>query len=131
MPGFEDNFSAPDRNGVATNGHAHAASHADQLTEAVSMQMRLAFDGLDASTSQAVLRLCKHLMQTLSTFFDHKQLASAVSRDALGRLLEELTRRLLETADNPASESIMSLSKVLNMVLIRIFHHADQSACFG
>ncbi|KAH8917187.1 ARM repeat-containing protein, partial [Atractiella rhizophila] len=102
-----------------------------QLTDAITVQMNLAFEGLDASTSQSILRLCKHLMQTLSTFFDQKSLARSVDRPSLSRLLAELTKRLLETADNSTSESIMSLSKVLNMVLIRIFHHADQSTCFG
>lgn len=85
---------------------------ADDLVRAVSLQMRTAFDGLDPTTSGATLRLCKHLMQTLSAFFDNRQLAKQVSKDALVVLLAELTRRLLETADNTSSEAITSLSKV-------------------
>lgn len=85
---------------------------ADDLVGAVTLQMRTAFDGLDPSSSSSTLRLCKHLMQTLSAFFDNRALAKEVSRDALVSLLAELTRRLLETADNTASEAIVSLSKV-------------------
>lgn len=103
----------------------------DSIVNAISTQMKIAFENLDASTPSLRLRLCKHLMQTLSTFFDRIQLATAVSKDSLVGVLAQLTQRLQETADNPASEHITSLSKVLNMVLIRIFHNADRSACFG
>lgn len=105
--------------------------NADALIDAIATQMRITFENLDASTPPLTLRLCKHLMQTLSTFFDQIQLATSVSKDALVAILAQLTQRLQETADNPVSEHITSLSKVLNMVLIRIFHNADRSACFG
>jgi cytoskeleton-associated protein 5 len=104
---------------------------ADALMEALTAQMAFAFQGLDKGTSQETLRLCKHLMQTLSSFFDQKALSLAVSKASLVKLLGELTKRLLETADSGASEAIVSLSKVLNMVLIRIFHNSDNSSCFG
>ena len=107
------------------------AVQADALMEALSAQMASAFEGLDAETPQSTLRLCKHLMQTLSGFFDQKTLSLAVSKDSLIVLLGELTKRLLETAASEASEAITSLSKVLNMVLIRIFHNADRSSTFG
>ena len=107
------------------------AMQADALMEALSAQMASAFEGLDAQTPQSTLRLCKHLMQTLSGFFDQKTLSLAVSKDSLIVLLGELTKRLLETAASEASEAITSLSKVLNMVLIRIFHNADRSSTFG
>lgn len=103
---------------------------ADNLVEIVTLKMGLGFDELDASASQAKLRLCKHLMQTLTAFFDHRTLGQAVSADRLTALLAELTGRLLDTAEKPESDAISSLSKVLNMVLIRIFHNADQGACF-
>lgn len=102
---------------------------ADQLIDVISLQMQVAFAGLERDTPPAVLRLCKHLMQTLSSFFDRKALGQSVSPDVLKTLLSELTGRLLDSAENPASEEIASLSKVLNMVLIRIFHSSDQSAC--
>lgn len=110
---------------------ATLAAQADQLMAALTMQMSSAFEGLHADTPQATLRLCKHLMQTLSGFFDQKTLSLAVSREALIGLLAELTKRLLETAASEASEAISSLSKVLNMVLIRIFHNATRSSTFG
>lgn len=106
-------------------------TQASVLIDAISSQMAYAFEGLNQDTPQAVLRLCKHLMQTLSGFFDNKKLSLAVTKASLATLLAELTKRLLETADSGASEAIVSLSKVLNMVLIRIFHNSDNSACFG
>jgi cytoskeleton-associated protein 5 len=45
--------------------------------------------------------------------------------------LGELTHRLLDTADSSAGDAVSNISKVLNMVLIRIFHHSEQSSCFG
>lgn len=114
-----------------TEDTATLAAQADQLMAAITMQMSGAFEGLHADTPQATLRLCKHLMQTLSAFFDQKTLSLAVSRESLVGLLAELTKRLLETAASEASEAISSLSKVLNMVLIRIFHNATRASTFG
>ena len=104
--------------------------HADFLVETITAKMGLGFSDLNRQTAQVQLRLCKHLMQTLSSFFDHRTLGQGVTTPVLTDLLAELTGRLLDTAENPASEAISSLSKVLNMVLIRIFHHADANACF-
>ncbi|GAA5910305.1 hypothetical protein JCM6882_003246 [Rhodosporidiobolus microsporus] len=104
---------------------------ADQLIDALTSRMELGFTNLGSDTPPAQLRLCKHLMQTLSAFFDKRALSQQVSRLPLTALLADLTGRLLDTADNPASEPIQSLSKVLNMVLIRIFHNSDQNVCFG
>lgn len=104
--------------------------HADLLVETVIAKMGLGFSDLNRDTPQVKLRLCKHLMQALSSFFDHRTLGQAVSTPVLTDLLAELTGRLLDTAENPESDAISSLSKVLNMVLIRIFHHADANACF-
>lgn len=115
---------------VTKNGE-HVLLYADQLIDAITAKMELGFTNLDAETSPSQLRLCKHLMQTLSAFFDKRTLSQQVSRLPLTGLLADLTGRLLDTADNPASEPIQSLSKVLNMVLIRIFHNSDQNVCFG
>lgn len=104
---------------------------ADQVLAAVTRAVGRSFEKLDAETPQTTLRLCKHLMQTLSAFFDQQELSQAASKDALVDLLQELTLRLLQTSENPASEAITSLSKVLNMILIRIFHNAKRSHCFG
>lgn len=104
--------------------------YANDLVENITAKMGLGFSDLNQRTSHVKLRLCKHLMQALSSFFDHRTLGQAVSTPVLTDLLAELTGRLLDTAENPETEAISSLSKVLNMVLIRIFHHADSNACF-
>ncbi|GAA6054178.1 hypothetical protein JCM3770_002818 [Rhodotorula araucariae] len=109
----------------------HVHLHVDALIDAITARMELGFTNLGADTPPAQLRLCKHLMQTLSAFFDKRTLSQQVSRLPLTGLLADLTGRLLDTADNPVSEPIQSLSKVLNMVLIRVFHNADQNVCFG
>ena len=114
-----------------TKNSEHVLLQADTLIDALTAKMELGFTNLSADTPPAQLRLCKHLMQTLSAFFDKRTLSQQVSRMPLTGLLADLTGRLLDTADNPASEPIQSLSKVLNMVLIRIFHHSDQNVCFG
>lgn len=114
-----------------TKNSEHVLLQADSLIDALTAKMELGFTNLSADTPPAQLRLCKHLMQTLSAFFDKRTLSQQVSRMPLTGLLADLTGRLLDTADNPASEPIQSLSKVLNMVLIRIFHHSDQNVCFG
>ncbi|SCV69035.1 BQ2448_2055 [Microbotryum intermedium] len=115
---------------IATNYDA-LLPQADALIDAITLQMALGFEDLHKDSSHAKLRLCKHLMQTLSSFFDHRTLGQAVSTPALTSLLAELTGRLLDTADGSGSDAIASLSKVLNMVLIRIFHHSDQTVCFS
>ena len=97
----------------------------DDIVDAITMQMRVAFSDLAANTPAAILRLCKHLMQTLSAFFDNATLGRAVSQTALVGLLAELTRRLLETADDTSSEAILSLSKVRCLILSCVCHCAD------
>ncbi|BGP14170.1 hypothetical protein JCM10213_002469 [Rhodosporidiobolus nylandii] len=114
-----------------TKNSEHVEAYSDQLIDALTARMELGFTNLTAETSPSQLRLCKHLMQTLSAFFDKRTLSAQVSRLPLTGLLADLTGRLLDTADNPASEPIQSLSKVLNMVLIRVFHNSDQNVCFG
>jgi cytoskeleton-associated protein 5 len=90
--------------------------HVDPLVDAISHQMRLAFDEIGPHSALPVMRLCKHLMHALSTFFDERVLGAAVTRPSLIQLLAELTRRLLETADDASSEAISSLSKVRGQV---------------
>ncbi|MBW0483744.1 hypothetical protein O181_023459 [Austropuccinia psidii MF-1] len=115
---------------IAQNPDALISS-ADALIDVIATQMKIAFENLSETTPPTTLRLCKHLMQTLSTFFDRSQLGTVVGKDSLVSILAQLTQRLQETADNPINEHITSLSKVLNMVLIRIFHNANRTACFG
>lgn len=112
----EDSAASVDALKTVQRDIDHRASEimpmADDLVRAVTLQMKTAFDGIDPSISSANLRLCKHLMQTLSNFFENRSLAREVSKEALVGVIAELTRRLLETADNPDSEAIVSLGKV-------------------
>jgi cytoskeleton-associated protein 5 len=103
----------------------------DQLVDSITAQMDFAFGDLDVGTSHSTLRLCKHIMTTLSNLFDQRELAREVSRGALVDLLGELTHRLLDTADSSAGDTISNISRFLNTILIRIFHHSEQSSCFG
>ena len=114
-----------------TKNTEHVLLHVDALIDAVTARLELGFTNLGADTPPAQLRLCKHLMQTLTALFDKRTLSQQVSRLPLTGLLADLMGRLLDTADNPVSEPIQSLSKVLNMLLIRVFHNADQNVCFG
>lgn len=110
----------------------YLVDHASELVDSVTAVIRLAFRGIGARTGDDVLRQCKHLMQTLSSFFDLRKYSLAVGRDALRQLLEELTRCLVDTAEKAAeSDAVASLSKVLNMILIRIFHNAQRNHCYG
>ncbi|GAA5933192.1 hypothetical protein JCM3775_002563 [Rhodotorula graminis] len=114
-----------------TKNTEHVLLHVDALIDAVTARLELGFTNLTAATPPAQLRLCKHLMSTLTALFDKRTLSQQVSRLPLTGLLADLMGRLLDTADNPVSEPIQSLSKVLNMLLIRVFHNADQNVCFG
>ncbi|KAI9630500.1 hypothetical protein KEM48_013996 [Puccinia striiformis f. sp. tritici PST-130] len=69
-------------------------STADSIVDVISTQMKIAFEHLDGTTPPMKLRLCKHLMQTLSTLFDRSQLATAVSKESLVGILAQLTQRL-------------------------------------
>ena len=116
---------------IFTSGSPVVIEHADAMIEAVTMQMRASFNRLGPTTPSAAMRLCRHLLHTLSTLFDERNLAQAISRSALVQLLSELTRRLLETAEVTTYEPVVNLSRALNMVLIRIFHNSARTACFG
>ncbi|KAI9155879.1 hypothetical protein H9P43_008989 [Blastocladiella emersonii ATCC 22665] len=113
----------------AARGH-DAPAHvlvADQLVNAVALQIRLAFTAADTAP---VMRLCKHLLHTLLQFFDAPLLACSVSLDTLGQLMTELLTRLLD-ADLPNRSSGVQLVKALNMLMVRILDKSPANQIFA
>ena len=108
------------------------AGHIDEVITTLTQSIKTAFGQLSADSSQELLRLCKHQMQTLSSLYDRRELSVQTSKPVLAALLQELTYCLVDTAENATqSDAIASLSKVLNMILIRIFHNASRTLCYG
>ncbi|KAI9155895.1 hypothetical protein H9P43_009005 [Blastocladiella emersonii ATCC 22665] len=112
---------------IIPNNPQLLVGHADQLVNAVALQIRLAFTAADTAP---VMRLCKHLLHTLLQFFDAPLLACSVSLDTLGQLMTELLTRLLD-ADLPNRSSGVQLVKALNMLMVRILDKSPANQIFA
>ncbi|TIB67916.1 hypothetical protein E3Q24_03917 [Wallemia mellicola] len=101
---------------------------ADRLVTNITTQMFNTFEALREDMVPNVFRLAKHLIQTLNATVDSPTIAATLSSDSIRLLLEELTTRLLQTADSP---SLKDLSRFINMLLLRLFTHGDLTAIFS
>ncbi|KAG0164625.1 Microtubule-associated protein, microtubule dynamics during spindle orientation [Apophysomyces sp. BC1034] len=90
----------------------------EPLMNAITLQVRLAYETVDPQ-APATTRLCKHLVNTLVLLFSNKDLACAISQDALHHLLQELAYRLLDQR-MPTMESGPQLSKALNVAMVKV-----------
>lgn len=104
----------------------HILPFADQIINAMTLQVRLAYTKLDAGNS-SILRLCKHLVNALVLFFNNKELAQSVTPDSLHQLLSELAHRLLDPKLSDF-ESIAPLSKALNVTMVKVLENSDKNS---
>lgn len=103
--------------------------HIDQLINAVTLQTRLAFTAPDVG-SQALQRVCKHLVNVLIQVFSKEDLAKVLSRDSLYQLMQELLHRLLDP-NLSALEHGPQLARALNVLMVRILETTDRNASFS
>ncbi|KAJ3374555.1 hypothetical protein GGF31_007333 [Allomyces arbusculus] len=101
--------------------------HSNNLLASIALQVRLAFT---ADDSGPVMRLCKHLLNTLLQFFDVPILAQALTQETLAQLLTELLTRLLDTALANRTGG-PQLVKALNMLVVRILDKTPGNQIFG
>jgi hypothetical protein len=102
------------------------SNHADQLIVSIALQARLAFTALD---NPAVMRLCKHLLNTLLQFYDVPSLVARVSVDTHVQLLTELLKRLVydQLQQREGGEQLI---KALNMLVVRIVDKIEPDVVF-
>ncbi|KAI9279535.1 armadillo-type protein [Sporodiniella umbellata] len=101
----------------------------ESLIHAVTHQVRLVYSSIDPR-QPASTRLCKHLVNALVLLFSNRELASAVSQDALYHLLQELAHRLLDQK-MLALESGPQLSKALNVAMVKILENSKRNVTFS
>jgi cytoskeleton-associated protein 5 len=100
----------------------------DPLINAITLQVRLAYSTVDPR-SPITTRLCKHLVNALVLLFSNRDLAVAVSQDALHHLLQELAHRLLDQK-MLSLESGPQLSKALNVAMVKVLENSQRNATF-
>lgn len=100
----------------------------EALIKAITFQVRLVYSSIDPR-QPASTRLCKHLVNALVLLFSNRELASAVSQDALYHLLQELAHRLLDQR-MLALESGPQLSKALNVAMVKILENSKRNVTF-
>lgn len=100
----------------------------EPLINAITLQVRMAYSSVDPR-QPATIRLCKHLVNALVLLFSNKDLASAISQDALHHLLEELAHRLLDQK-MLQMESGPQLSKALNVAMVKVLENSRRNATF-
>ncbi|KAI9254442.1 armadillo-type protein [Phascolomyces articulosus] len=101
----------------------------EPLINAITLQVRLAYSNVDPRVP-AMTRLCKHLVNALVLLFSNRDLACAVSQEALHHLLEELAHRLLDQK-MLAMESGPQLSKALNVAMVKVLENSHRNATFS
>lgn len=100
----------------------------EPLINAITLQVKLVFSSIDPRQPTST-RLCKHLVSALVLLFSNRELASAVSHDALYHLLQELAHRLLDQK-MLALESGPQLSKALNVAMVKILENSNRNVTF-
>ncbi|KAI9315486.1 armadillo-type protein [Dichotomocladium elegans] len=101
----------------------------EALINAITLQVRLAYSAIDPRMP-ATTRLCKYLVNALVLLFSNRDLALAVSQDALHHLLEELAHRLLDQK-MLALESGPQMSKALNVAMVKVLENSQRNATFS
>ncbi|KAI8099122.1 armadillo-type protein [Halteromyces radiatus] len=101
----------------------------EPLINAITLQVRLAYSTVDPR-SPVTTRLCKHLVNALVLLFTNRDLAGAVSQDALHHLLQELAHRLLDQK-MLSLESGPQLSKALNVAMVKVLENSQRNATFS
>eukprot|EP01135_Chromosphaera_perkinsii_P011858 Nk52_evm1s2514 gene=Nk52_evmTU1s2514 len=122
--------------------------HVDQLLIAITLQLRLVFtrhfdevsnmptaEASSPSTTpqkreQNVVRLCKHLLNSLMHLFCKQQLALVVSKDALNQLMTELIHRLLDDK-LPDVHDGKQISRALNMLMLKVLENCHRNVTFS
>ncbi|KXS18928.1 ARM repeat-containing protein [Gonapodya prolifera JEL478] len=93
-----------------------------QIVNAITLQMRLAFNDQDT-------KLCRYVISSLLHMTQRPELARAVAMDSLEALFREVLSRIVEqTALH--SEQGKPLVKALNMVMVRILDNGDINESF-
>ncbi|KAI9004872.1 armadillo-type protein [Phycomyces nitens] len=101
----------------------------EPLVNAITLQVRLAYSSIDTQRAFST-RLCKHLVSALVMLFSNRELACAVSQNALNLLLQELAHRLLDQR-MLALESGLQLSKALNVAMVKVLENTQRNATFS
>jgi hypothetical protein len=100
----------------------------EDLINAITFQVKVAYSSIDPRQPIST-RLCKHLVNALVLLLSNRELASAVSQDALYNLLQELAHRLLDQKVL-ALESGPQLAKALNVAMVKILENSKQNVTF-
>ncbi|CAO3629819.1 unnamed protein product [Cunninghamella blakesleeana] len=101
----------------------------EPLINAITLQVRFAYSNVDPR-SPITTRLCKHLVNALVLLFSNRDLAGAVSQEALHHLLQELAHRLLDQ-NMLTLESGPQLSKALNVAMVKVLENSQKNATFS
>ena len=109
--------------------------HMSSMVNAITLQVRLAFTspawntGTDITT---LVRLCKHLVNSLVHMFSADVLASSLRRETLHPLLFELLWRLVDPVSGKnVGEASAQLTRALNVLMLRILENCEKNQIFS
>ncbi|KAF9973158.1 Microtubule-associated protein, microtubule dynamics during spindle orientation [Actinomortierella ambigua] len=105
-------------------------SHLNELVNALTLQVRLTFTGLEQQRGSSTTRVCKHLVNSLVSIFSNKDMAGRVEQDPLYSLLHELASRMLDK-NLDRVESGQQLAKALNVTMVKVLENSNRNATFG
>lgn len=114
---------------VMSSNFRSVANHVGGLVDVMVARMARLFDSTTTLGEPADYQLSKHLIHTLNSLCGHPILAESLMVESLTFAFKELTRRLLETTES-TNVQFKELSRLINMVIIRLFETARRIAVF-
>ena len=102
------------------------------LVNAITLQVRLAFTspGMASAETNTLVRLCKHLVNSLIQIFSNVEFALAMSRETMHQLLSELLTRLVDQGVHHQTENGAQLVRALNVLMLRILENCSTNTSF-
>lgn len=108
--------------------------HVNSMVNAITLQVRLAFTSPAWSTDgdlSSLIRLCKHLINSLVQLFSNEGLSTCIDRETLHPLLSEILARLVDPIQGSADKDIITqLTRALNVLMLRILDKCDKNLLF-
>ncbi|KAJ3121227.1 Cytoskeleton associated protein 5 [Nowakowskiella sp. JEL0407] len=114
---------------IQQNGPESIIPHINDIITAITLQVRIAFSSTEMS-SPGIIRLCKHLVNTLVNTFSNPLLAKSIGKNPLYQCCQELLNRLLDP-NLQNHEQGPPLSRALNVLMVRILENCKRNDTFG
>lgn len=107
----------------------------DRLVEAVTLQLREVFSSpvwMTSADNTYMLKLCRHLVNTLVSVFSNAELASSLNRKTMKPLMQTLVTRLTQPLVGiNVEEASAQLTRAFNVLLLRVLENCNMNDLYA